>query len=284
MDEDVKEQLLQRLRAERDIRTSGLRHSQAQDLCRERFGFSLRTGASTIKNGGKGVFLSGHCPESTILTLYPGSVYNVEKLTSLVPGAGFDDDLQPELPSFMFQNHYLLNMGPSATLDAPAGILIDGSMHSPSSQLLLELAQRESSRHGASVVDVSWISHNPSNLTQMNRITAPLEVARNTDETESEFTFPSSMALGSLINHSYHLEERSCRFQCFLLSDEEYLDLIPSINVSGLPPTPRVVVCVLATTCISTEEGQEMELFTDYGQDPLSLGIDLGYAGRQTFD
>lgn len=87
MDEDVKEQLLQRLRAERDIRTSGLRHSQAQELCRERFGFSLHAATSTITNGGKGVFLSGHCPKNTILTLYPGQVYNVEKLTSLIPGA-----------------------------------------------------------------------------------------------------------------------------------------------------------------------------------------------------
>lgn len=199
-------------------------------------------------------------------------------------GAGFDDHLQPELPSFMFQNRYLLNLGPSATLDAPAGMLIDGSMHYPSSQLLLELARRENLRHGASVVDISWIPHdNPSNLAQMRKITAPLDVARKTNETESEFKFPSSMALGSLINHSYHLEERSCRFQCFLLSNEDYTDLIPSINASGIPPTPRVVVCVLATTCISTEEGKEMELFTDYGQDPLSLGIDPGYAGKQAF-
>ena len=87
----------------------------------------------------------------------------------------------------------------------------------------------------------------------------------------------STTSLGYIINHSDDESLRNARFQMHVLSNdwpENLLGHIPSLNGPGLPDLPRVAVAVVAKQDIIAEDAP-VEILTDYGRDPLTLGCPI---------
>mmetsp|Transcript_33787 Transcript_33787/g.52630 ORF Transcript_33787/g.52630 Transcript_33787/m.52630 type:complete len:321 (-) Transcript_33787:634-1596(-) len=89
----------------------------SQDALQEHqdtFGFNLSIEQSKIPGAGRGLFLAhGSFREGDILTLYPGTVYTINRLLDLATFEAPVDTVMgppsaPQLPMFMFRNKYLL--------------------------------------------------------------------------------------------------------------------------------------------------------------------------------
>ena len=105
--------------------------------------------------------------------------------------------------------------------------------------------------------------------------TSWVEESSDTTEEDTSFVQQRVTSLGHLINHdSTHA---NVEFKLHVLSDNWPADLlrhIPSLNGLGLPNLPRVVVAVVAKEVINVTH-EPVELFVDYGKDPLKLGCSL---------
>ena len=219
-------------------------------------GFSLEMRESTIPGAGRGVFFWGRCPAGSILTLYPGLVFDLETFLSLQAAtAPCDDDaFAPVPPPWTVANHYLLHLPSLGT-----SFIIDGQPHGLSAHRFAAAARGEA----AEAVNTSWLQRAEGSGRGSAGSPPPQPAGLQ------------QAALGHMVNHG---APASTAFDlCPLPSlgmPPSLLRFVPSLNAGRSDPTScRMVPLLLANAPLEASPGNPIELFADYGANPCTLGF-----------
>ena len=214
-------------------------------------GFSLQLRESTIQGAGRGVFFSGRCPAGSILTLYPGLVFDLETfLREQSATAPCDDDaFAPVPPPWTVGNHYLLNLSCLGR-----SFIIDGQPHGLSAHRFAAAARGEA----AEAVNTTWLRAAGSRPEGAPPPPAGLQQA----------------ALGHMVNHGRASTAYDLCPLPGLGTPPSLLRFVPSLNAGRSEPAGcRWVPLLVAKAPLEASPTNPIELLADYGANPCTLGF-----------
>ena len=213
-------------------------------------GFSLELRDSAIPGAGRGVFFSGRCLAGSILTLYPGLVFDLETfLREQSATAPCDDDaFAPVPPLWTVGNHYLLNLSCLGR-----SFIIDGQPHGLS-------AHRFQARgEAAEAVNTSWLQR---------------AGGRGPEGSPPLPAVMQQAALGHMVNHGRASTAYDLCPLPALGTPPSLLRFVPSLNAGSSEPAGcRWVPLLVANAPLEASPANPIELLADYGANPCTLGF-----------
>ncbi|KAI3433518.1 hypothetical protein D9Q98_003328 [Chlorella vulgaris] len=244
---------LQRLRAAEEQCRAGNETSAARAALLATVGFELELRASSIPGAGRGVFMTaGSCPDTAVLTLYPGLIRDLSSFVTEVDTSAPDEAFAPIPPSFTLNNSYLLQLCCRGRT-----WLVDGRPCGVSARNFLGVAA------GSSAVNSSWLE---------------LEQPGNVEKRQAGL-IAKQAALGNMVNHCNEAGA-SAAFDMIPLPNSLPLSLrrlLPSLTACANRAEEGLCVPLLvARRHISVQPSDPVELLVDYGvTNPNALGYHL---------
>ena len=247
--------------------------------------FRLAVLPSTIPGAGHGLFLTaGSIPAGGVATLYPGLVYDQETFLSLctVPA---EDCQAISPPSFTVSNNSLLSLRCGAQL-----LLVDGRPRGFSARRFLGSAAEAAEGGGPAVnscwVEGAWASSGAFGEAAVGAGCCGALPSRPSSGSQTAALLQQA-ALGHLVNHPPPDGAASLAFDVCIAPpslDAELLSLLPSLPFQareGWAHTrpaperpPRWVPLLVALRTLQADAWTDpLELFVEYGADPLALGF-----------
>lgn len=221
-------------------------------------GFSLEQRPSAIPGAGDGVFLTeGRIEAGTPITLYPGLLTPMDDFVQFLAATGPDEALSPVPPPWAVTNCYLLQVR-----FLKHTFIVDGRPYGLSAQ-----------RFAAAAAGVPPGSVNTSWLASIGQA-----LPDGQQQQEPATTALQQAALGQRFNHQAGAPTifDLCPFPSHL--PDTLLRFVPSLLASpdsgGGSAGVRWVPLVLAQADFSAPpDGSPLELYVDYGTDPLHIGF-----------